>query len=61
MREEVEELESGAIGEVVCVGVDVEGEVGVGGIFVGEVGCEVPEGACGVLAIWRNGGSWLVP
>lgn len=41
--EEVEELEAGRGAEVGRVGVHAEGEVGVRGIFFGEVGGEVPE------------------
>lgn len=43
VREEVEHLEAGRIGEVGCVGVGWEGEVGVGCVFHCEVGCEVVE------------------
>lgn len=45
MREQVEGLEAGWVGEVGCVGVGWEGEVGVGCVSHGEVGGEVVEAA----------------
>lgn len=43
VREEMEHLQAGWVGEIGRVGVGWEGEVGVGGIFHGEVCCEVIE------------------
>lgn len=49
--EEMEHLQAAGVGEVgrVCVG--AEGEGGVGGIFGGEVGCEIPEASCGEMRL----------
>lgn len=45
MLEQVEGLQTGRVGEVGCVGVGFEGDVGVGCVLGGEVGGEVVEAA----------------
>ena len=35
MREEVEHLKAGGIGEICVIGMCGKGEIGVGGVFVG--------------------------
>lgn len=45
VREKVEGLQAGGVGEICVIGVGGEGEVGVSGVFHGEVGGEVVEAA----------------